>query len=91
MSVARETPNLEPSLTDFPRDRTTFDPEGKVSGRRVSLHRLYKRVMEEGGYDVVSTHRPSDWRRLIHEFGLSGPHDGYMTFQLKTVYYRNLA
>ncbi|KIX03729.1 uncharacterized protein Z518_07282 [Rhinocladiella mackenziei CBS 650.93] len=69
---------------------TTFDREGKVSGRPISLHKLYKLVMERGGYDVLSAER-MQWRSLVKEFGFGKTHEGVITFQLKTAYYKNLA
>ncbi|EXJ76379.1 uncharacterized protein A1O5_00887 [Cladophialophora psammophila CBS 110553] len=69
---------------------TPFDREGKVSGRPISLHKLYRLVMERGGYDAVSSER-MQWRTLVKEFGFGKTHEAVMTFQLKTVYYKNLA
>ncbi|KIX98409.1 uncharacterized protein Z520_05710 [Fonsecaea multimorphosa CBS 102226] len=69
---------------------TPFDREGKVSGRPISLHKLYKLVMERGGYDALSAGR-MQWRTLVKEFGFGKTHEAVMTFQLKTVYYKNLA
>jgi chromatin structure-remodeling complex subunit RSC9 len=67
-----------------------FDREGKVSGRPVSLYKLYKLVMAKGGYDKLSAER-MQWRTLVKEFGFGKTHEAVMTFQLKTVYYKNLA
>ncbi|KIW14903.1 hypothetical protein PV08_07688 [Exophiala spinifera] len=72
------------------RRGTNFDRDGKVSGRPISLHKLYKLVMERGGYDVLSAER-MQWRTLCKEFGIGKTHEAVMTFQLKTVYYKNLA
>ncbi|ETI19352.1 hypothetical protein G647_09184 [Cladophialophora carrionii CBS 160.54] len=69
---------------------TTFDRDAKVSGRPISLHKLYKLVMERGGYDAVSAER-MQWRSLVSKFGFGKTHEAVMTFQLKTVYYKNLA
>ncbi|EXJ91295.1 hypothetical protein A1O1_04405 [Capronia coronata CBS 617.96] len=69
---------------------TSFDREGKVSGRPISLHKLYKLVMARGGYDALSAERMA-WRTIIREFGIGKAHEAVMTFQLKTVYYKNLA
>ncbi|KIW29555.1 uncharacterized protein PV07_05366 [Cladophialophora immunda] len=69
---------------------TPFDREGKVSGRPISLHKLYKLVMDKGGYDALSAER-MQWRTLVKEFGFGKTHEAVMTFQLKTVYYKNLA
>ncbi|EXJ93087.1 hypothetical protein A1O3_01643 [Capronia epimyces CBS 606.96] len=72
------------------RRGTTFDREGKVSGRPISLHKLYKLVIARGGYDALSAERMA-WRTLVREFGIGKAHEAVMTFQLKTVYYKNLA
>ncbi|KAJ9613935.1 Chromatin structure-remodeling complex protein rsc9 [Cladophialophora chaetospira] len=69
---------------------TILDREGKVSGRPVSLHKLYKLVMERGGYDAVTAER-MQWRTLVSKFGFGKTHEAVMTFQLKTVFYKNLA
>ncbi|KAI1625249.1 hypothetical protein EDD37DRAFT_629167 [Exophiala viscosa] len=69
---------------------TNFDREGKVSGRPISLHKLYKLVLSRGGYDILSGER-MQWRTLVKEFGFGKTHEAVMTFQLKTVYYKNLA
>jgi chromatin structure-remodeling complex subunit RSC9 len=70
--------------------RTSFDRDGKVSGRPIPLHKLYKLVLARGGYDSLSAER-MQWRTLVREFGFGKVHEGVMTFQLKTVYYKNLA
>jgi hypothetical protein len=70
--------------------RTPFDREGKVSGRPISLQKLYNLVMDRGGYDALSAER-MQWRTLVKEFGFGKNHEAVMTFQLKTVYYKNLA
>ena len=44
--------------------RTNFDREGKLSGRPMSLHKLYKMVIERGGYDRLSKERMA-WRALV--------------------------
>lgn len=81
-------PLAAPLLTSH--NRTPFDREGKVSGRPISLHKLYKIVMSRGGYDAMSAERML-WRSLVKEFGFGKTHEAVMTFQLKTVYYKNLA
>jgi len=70
-------------------DSTNFDPEPKVSGKSINLLKLYRLVMDLGGYDAVSAERMK-WRSLLKQFGF-GPHqEATNTFQLKTVYYKNL-
>lgn len=56
----------------------------------MSLHRLYTMVMERGGYDKLSDERMA-WRQLVKPLGFGHQHEGAMTFQIKSLYYRNLA
>lgn len=46
--------------------------------------------MERGGYDRLSEERMA-WRALLKPAGFTNQHEGAMTFQLKSLYYRNLA
>lgn len=69
---------------------TNFDREPKVAGRPINLLKLYKLVLENGGYDALSAERMR-WRSLVKQFGFGNHHEAAMTFQLKTVYYKNLA
>ena len=61
-----------------------------MAGRPVSLFRLYRLVMEHGGYDILSAERMR-WRQLTKQFGFGNHHEAAMTFQLKTVFYKYLA
>lgn len=67
-----------------------FDREGKVAGRPAPLHKLYRLVMERGGYDAVSETRMA-WREICAHFNFPKAHDGAMSYQLKQLYYKNLA
>ncbi|KAK5956866.1 Chromatin structure-remodeling complex protein rsc9 [Knufia fluminis] len=67
-----------------------FDRDGKVAGRPVPLHRLYRDVVERGGYDAVTATRML-WREIAATFNLPKQHDGAMSYQLKQLYYKNLA
>ncbi|ETN39507.1 uncharacterized protein HMPREF1541_05733 [Cyphellophora europaea CBS 101466] len=69
---------------------TNFERDAKISGKSISLHQLYHIVMERGGYDKVSDERMA-WRQLVKPLGLGHQHEGAMTFQIKSMYYRNLA
>jgi hypothetical protein len=71
-------------------DRTNFERDARISGKSVSLHRLYNMVMEKGGYDKLSDERMA-WRQLVKPLGFAHQHEGAMTFQIKSLYYRNLA
>lgn len=46
--------------------------------------------MQRGGYDRLSDERMA-WRSLVKHFGFNHQHEGAMTFQIKSLYYRNLA
>jgi chromatin structure-remodeling complex subunit RSC9 len=42
------------NTTNFSDDRTPFQPEPVVGHRKISLMKLYHRVVELGGYDWVT-------------------------------------
>ena len=46
--------------------------------------------MEKGGYDRVSEERMA-WRQLVRPLGFTHQTEGAATFQIKSLYYRNLA
>lgn len=73
--------------------RTTFEAEPKVGSRHLNLLTIYKRIIDEGGYDLVSDtkQRPLMWRKLAEEFIGKGPHIAAQAFQVKSAYYKNLA
>ena len=71
--------------------RVSWERYPKVAQEPISLHLLYRLVVSAGGYDKLSAERMA-WRTLLPPFGLQQhPHPGQITFQLKGVYYRNLA
>lgn len=59
----------------------------------MDLLRLYHRVVNDGGYDAVSDTKRQKlaWRAISQEFHLGTANLALMAFNLKTVYYRNLA
>ncbi len=71
---------------------TPFDPEPKVGVRHIDLLKLYKRVIGEGGYDLVSDTKakPLMWRRFAEEFVGKNQYTAAQAFQIKNVYYKNL-
>jgi chromatin structure-remodeling complex subunit RSC9 len=72
---------------------THFDREPKVGNRHIDLLKLYKRVVDEGGYDKVSdtkTHKLA-WRRLAGEFLPGSNNLTTQAFIVKSAYYKNLA
>lgn len=72
---------------------THFDPEPKVGPRHLDLLRLYKRVIEEGGYDHVSDTKGNKlaWRKIAVDFLPGNSNVVQLAFQVKTAYYKNLA
>lgn len=60
--------------------------------RHIDLFKLYNRVVEEGGYDLVSDTKakPLMWRRLAEEFIGKNQYTPAQAFQIKNVYYKNL-
>ena len=71
-------------------DRVSWERYPKVAQEPISLFHLYRLVMGAGGYDKLSGERLL-WRRLLEPFGLQQHlNQGQITFQLKSVYYRNL-
>lgn len=74
-------------------NRTSFDSNPKVGPKHIDLYRLYKRVVDEGGYDKVSDTKGNKlaWRRIASDFLPAGPHIVQLAFLVKTVYYKNLS
>lgn len=78
-------------VDEYMRQRgVPFDRDGKVAGRPAPLHKLYTLVMSRGGYDAVSDTRMA-WREICSNFSFPKAHDGAMSYQLKQLYYKNLA
>ncbi|KAI9892903.1 MAG: Chromatin structure-remodeling complex protein rsc9 [Vezdaea aestivalis] len=69
---------------------TPFDREPKVGSRHVDLLRLFNLVMSKGGYDKVSAEKLA-WRTVGLEFSLGHSNLPALAFNLKTVFYKNLA
>ncbi len=76
-----------------PENRTNFDAEPRVGPRHLDLFRLYKRVIEEGGYDRVSDTKGNKlaWRKIATDFLPGSANVVQLAFQVKTAYYKNLA
>jgi hypothetical protein len=71
-------------------DRVSWERYPKVAQEPISLFHLYRLVVGAGGYDKLSGERLL-WRRMLEPFGLQQHlNQGQITFQLKSVYYRNL-
>lgn len=73
--------------------RTHLEREPKIGNRHIDLLRLYKRVVDEGGYDKVSDTKGNKlaWRRLASEFLPGSNTITTQAFILKSAYYKNLA
>lgn len=81
-------------LAEFHEKRGTYlDRDPKVGPRHINLLRLYKRVINEGGYDKVSDTKNNKlaWRKLAADFLPQGPNLTTQAFLVKTAYYKNLA
>lgn len=72
---------------------TVFEPLPKVGPRHVDLFKLYRKVIEEGGYDHVSDVKGNKlaWRRIAQDFMPHNVNVVQMAFLLKTSYYKQLA
>lgn len=66
---------------------TRFDREPKVTQVSVDLLKLYKYVIEKGGYDELAVEK-NVWLKVADDLGI-GQKTG-VAFNLKTVYYKNL-
>jgi chromatin structure-remodeling complex subunit RSC9 len=82
-------------------DRTPFQPEPVVGHRKISLLKLYNKVVELGGYDWVTEEKgvsfapvklliKGQWRKMTIPYKLP-PSCTNGGFQLKTHYYKYLA
>jgi chromatin structure-remodeling complex subunit RSC9 len=103
MVLKQRDPSIERTdeYEEFIRDLTTyhekrgtiFEAQPKVGPRHVDLLKLYKKVIEEGGYDHVSDTKGNKlaWRRVAQEFMPHNVNVVQMAFLLKTAYYKNLA
>lgn len=71
---------------------THLDTEPRIGVRRISLKKLYARVVEEGGYDAVSDTKakPLMWRKFAEEFVGKNVYSAAQAFQIKQIYYKNL-
>lgn len=77
------------TLTNFHADRgTKFDPEPKVTQVTIDLLKLYKYVIDKGGYDKLAIEK-NIWLSVAQDLGI-GAKTG-VAFNLKSTYYKNLA
>lgn len=103
MVLKQRDPSIEPTTEydEFIKDLTVYhekrgtilEAQPKVGPRHLDLLRLYKRVVEEGGYDRASDVKGNKlaWRRIAADFLPSNVNVVQMAFLVKTAYYKNLA
>lgn len=78
-------------LTEFHKQRgTSFDPAPKLGLCQVDLFKLFKYIVERGGYDAISDEKLA-WRRMCEELGLMTTNPPAAAFSLKSIFYKNLA
>ncbi len=79
-------------LADYHANRgTAFQKEPVLGPRRLSLLKLYEKVVALGGYDVLSEEK-SAWKNLATEYNIPAmSNPGMPGYLLKTIYYKNLA
>lgn len=69
---------------------TQLESKPKVGHKTINLLHLYDTVVEYGGYDKVCEEKTA-WRKVGTELGLNHNSNPGLSFQLKTVFYKNLA
>ncbi|KAH7367503.1 hypothetical protein B0T11DRAFT_54369 [Plectosphaerella cucumerina] len=69
---------------------TPFDPEPKVSNTSLDLLKVFKLVVESGGYDKVSDEKLA-WRRMREVLGIPTSNIPAAAYTLKEKYLRTLA
>lgn len=88
------TPEYEDFITklrEYHEKRgTPFDPEPKVSNTSVDLLKLFKLVVDSGGYDKVSDEKLA-WRRMREVLGIPTSNIPAAAYSLKEKYLRTLA
>ncbi|ODV88593.1 hypothetical protein CANCADRAFT_45105 [Tortispora caseinolytica NRRL Y-17796] len=79
------------ALEEYHNQRHTyFTPEPELNKIKINLLNLYKKVMQEGGYDVISETK-GGWRDFVTANNLQGTNANTSGYLLKTIYYKNLA
>lgn len=78
-------------LREFHLQRgTNFEVEPRVGQTPVDLLKLYKIVLENGGYDKISDEKLA-WRNLVNALELQSSNEASAAYSLKLAYYKNLA
>ncbi|CAK7222965.1 hypothetical protein SCUCBS95973_005014 [Sporothrix curviconia] len=69
---------------------TNFEPEPKVGQTPVDLLKLFKVIVEHGGYDKISEEKLA-WRNMVNILELYSNNEASAAYSLKLAYYKNLA
>ncbi|CAK7567801.1 MAG: hypothetical protein SEPTF4163_005770 [Sporothrix epigloea] len=69
---------------------TNFEPEPKVGQTPIDLLKLYKAVVEHGGYDKISEEKLA-WRNMVNFLEVFSNNEASAAYSLKVAYYKNLA
>ncbi|OAA61092.1 chromatin remodeling complex subunit [Niveomyces insectorum RCEF 264] len=69
---------------------TNFEPEPKVGQVPVDLLKLFKLIVEHGGYDKISEEKLA-WRNMVNLLELFSSNEASAAYSLKLAYYKNLA
>ncbi len=69
---------------------TNFEPEPKVGQTPVDLLKLFKVIVDNGGYDKVSEEKLA-WRNMVNALELYSSNEASAAYSLKLAYYKNLA
>lgn len=79
-------------LALYHRQRGThLQREPSLGPRKISLHKLYHKIIGYGGYDKVSD-TSLMWRRIADEYHVPPMSNAGMPgYLLKSMYYKNLA
>lgn len=78
-------------LRDYHAKRgTNFEAEPKVGQTPVDLLKLFKVIVEHGGYDKISEEKLA-WRNMVNALELYSNNEASAAYSLKLAYYKNLA
>ncbi|CAK7265498.1 hypothetical protein SEPCBS119000_001542 [Sporothrix epigloea] len=69
---------------------TNFEPEPKVGQTPIDLLKLFKVIVENGGYDKISEEKLA-WRNMVNLLELFSNNEASAAYSLKLAYYKNLA
>ncbi|EPE05759.1 rsc complex subunit rsc9 [Ophiostoma piceae UAMH 11346] len=69
---------------------TNFEAEPKVGQTPVDLLKLFKTIVDNGGYDKISEEKLA-WRNMVNALELFSSNEASAAYSLKLAYYKNLA